>query len=69
MLATFGKGGTIACAVLDVSSSGLGLRTNGPRPLVGDQVTVNGRTGKCVRYFEGGFAIDFSEAPGETDQV
>lgn len=64
VLATYGTGATIACAVIDVSASGLGLRTNGPRPLVGDPVTVSGRTGKCVRYFEGGFAVDFSAGAG-----
>lgn len=63
VVATYGRGGTIACAVLDVSVTGLGLRTNGPRPLLGDAVTINGRTGRCVRYFEGGFAVDFGPSP------
>lgn len=65
VVATYGKGATIACAVMDVSVHGLGLRTNGPRPLLGDAVTVNGRTGRCVRYIEGGFALDFRPAAGE----
>jgi len=60
VVATYGEGAAIVCAVLDVSVNGLGLRTNEPRPLIGDRVTVNGKSGRCVRYIEGGFALDFS---------
>ncbi|MEZ5939058.1 MAG: PilZ domain-containing protein [Hyphomonadaceae bacterium] len=55
----YGEGVTIACAVVDMSVFGIAFRTNGPRPMIGDQVRVGDRTGACVRYIEGGFAIDF----------
>ena len=56
VLATFGKGVPVACTVADVSIFGVALRTTGPRPMIGDAVTVGERTGTCVRYIEGGFA-------------
>lgn len=58
VVATFGKV-SIACAVMDVSIFGVALRTAGPRPMIGDKVTVGERSGTCVRYIEGGFAVDF----------
>jgi hypothetical protein len=45
--------------VADVSIFGVALRTNGPRPMIGDRVQVGERAGTCVRYVEGGFAVDF----------
>lgn len=62
VVVSYGKGMSIACAVLDASVFGLALKTNGPRPLVGDRVTVGDRKGVCVRYIDGGFAIDFRQA-------
>jgi hypothetical protein len=59
VVATFGKGIAIACAVADVSIFGVALKTAGPRPMIGDKVTVGERSGTCVRYIEGGFAVDF----------
>jgi hypothetical protein len=53
------NGVSIACAVADVSIFGVALRTNGPRPMIGDRVQVGERAGTCVRYVEGGFAVDF----------
>ncbi|HVY87544.1 MAG TPA: PilZ domain-containing protein [Hyphomonadaceae bacterium] len=58
VVATFGKI-SIACAVMDVSIFGVALKTAGPRPMIGDKVTVGERSGTCVRYIEGGFAVDF----------
>lgn len=58
-LAIFGNGVTIACAVVDMSIFGVALKTAGPRPMIGDKVAVNGRTGFCIRYIDGGFAVDF----------
>jgi hypothetical protein len=59
VVASFGDGITIACSVIDVSIFGVALKTAGPRPMVGDKVTVGERSGTCVRYVENGFAVDF----------
>lgn len=53
------NGVAIACTVLDMSIFGVALRSNGPRPMLGDRVRLGERTGTCVRYFDGGFALDF----------
>lgn len=58
IVARFG-GNSIACAVADVSIFGVALKTTGPRPMIGDRVQVGERAGTCVRYIEGGFAVDF----------
>lgn len=58
VVAVYG-GVSIACAVVDVSIFGVALRTAGPRPMIGDKVTIGERAGTCVRYIEGGFAVDF----------
>ena len=59
VVATFANGVSVACAVADVSIFGVALKTNGPRPMIGDRVQVGERAGTCVRYVEGGFAVDF----------
>jgi hypothetical protein len=59
VIASFGAGLSIACAVSDVSIFGVALKTTGPRPMIGDKVTVGERAGTCVRYIDGGFAVDF----------
>jgi hypothetical protein len=59
VIATYGAGVSIACAVTDVSLFGVALRTSGPRPLIGERVKVGDRTGTCIRYIDGGFAVDF----------
>jgi hypothetical protein len=53
------NGVSIACTVMDMSIFGVAMKTNGPRPMIGDRVTVGERTGTCVRYIDGGFALDF----------
>ena len=53
------SGVSIACAVADVSIFGVALKTAGPRPMIGDRVQIGERAGTCVRYIEGGFAVDF----------
>ncbi len=55
---------SIACAVADVSIFGVALKTSGPRPMIGDRVQVGERAGTCVRYIEGGFAVDFRTMHG-----
>ncbi len=59
VIVSFGQGISIACAVVDISIFGAALRTNGPRPMLGIKVKVGDRTGTCVRFFDGGFAVDF----------
>lgn len=59
VIAVYGKGVSIACAVADVSLFGVALKTVGPRPMIGDRVQIGERVGACVRYIDGGFAVDF----------
>lgn len=62
VIATFGAGVAVACSVLDMSIFGVALKTAGPRPMLGERVRIGGRSGTCVRYIDGGFAIDFRTA-------
>jgi hypothetical protein len=55
---------SVACAVVDVSIFGVALRTPAPRPMIGDRVQIGERAGTCVRYIEGGFAVDFRTLHG-----
>lgn len=64
VIAIHGKGVSIACAVADVSLFGVALKTAGPRPMIGDRVQIGERAGTCVRYIDGGFAVDFKTAHG-----
>ncbi len=64
VIAVYGKGVSIACAVADVSIFGVALKTAGPRPMIGDRVQIGERAGTCVRYIEGGFAVDFRTLHG-----
>ena len=43
---------------------GLALKTAGPRPMIGDRVKIGERAGTCVRYIDGGFAVDFRTVKG-----
>lgn len=64
VVATYGNGVSIACAMQDMSIFGVALKTVGPRPMIGDKVTLGERSGTCVRYIEGGFAVDFRTMHG-----
>ena len=64
VIAIHGKGVSIACAVSDVSLFGVALKTAGPRPMIGDRVQIGERAGTCVRYIDGGFAVDFRTLHG-----
>lgn len=64
VIAVYGKGSSIACTVADVSIFGVALKTAGPRPMIGDRVQIGERAGTCVRYIEGGFALDFRTQHG-----
>lgn len=50
---------SVPCTVADISVFGVALKSTGGRPLIGAAVKVGGRSGFCVRYIEGGFAVDF----------
>jgi hypothetical protein len=52
-------GVTFACSVVDMSIFGVALKTAGPRPMLGERMRVGERVGIVVRYFDGGFALDF----------
>lgn len=58
------NGVSIACAVSDVSLFGVALKTAGPRPMIGDSVRIGERGGTCIRYIDGGFAVDFRTMDG-----
>jgi hypothetical protein len=64
VIAIHGKGVSIACAIADVSLFGVALKTAGLRPMIGDRVQIEERAGTCVRYIEGGFAVDFRTLHG-----
>ena len=46
------------CEVIDISLSGAGLRAR-VKPSIGSPVTLGRMKGRVVRYFDGGFAIEF----------
>ena len=64
LIAIHGKGEAIACAIAELSLFGVALKTSGPRPMIGDRVQIGERAGTCVRYIEGGFAVDFRTLHG-----
>lgn len=64
VVAIFENGVAVSCAVVDVSIFGVALKTSGPRPMIGEKVTVGERSGTCVRYVDGGFAVDFRTMHG-----
>lgn len=64
VVAIHGNRVSIACAVADVSIFGVALKTAGPRPMIGDRVQLGERAGTCVRYIDGGFAVDFRTLHG-----
>lgn len=65
---TRANGDIVACEVLDLSLSGVSLKTE-VRPPVGEVVLIGQMAGKVVRYHENGIAIEFvnpekGEQPG-----
>ncbi|MEQ1784253.1 MAG: pilus assembly protein PilZ [Hyphomonadaceae bacterium] len=64
VIAVHGNNVSIACAVTDVSLFGVALKSAGPRPMIGDRVQIGERAGTCVRYLDGGFAVDFRTMHG-----
>lgn len=58
---TRANGDIVACEVLDLSLSGVSLKTE-VRPPVGEVVLIGQMAGKVVRYHENGIAIEFVNA-------
>jgi hypothetical protein len=61
---TRANGDSFSCEVLDLSLSGLSLKTE-IRPPIGEIVLIGPTAGRVVRYHENGIAIEFTSPPGE----
>jgi hypothetical protein len=61
---TLSNGETVPCQVLDLSLSGLSLKTN-VRPRVGETVMIGQMSGRVVRHHETGIAIEFAKVQAE----
>lgn len=60
LLVTLENGVAAQCDVVDLSLTGVGLRADGVRPPIGATVKVGRKLGRCTRYFEDGFAVEFT---------
>ena len=60
LLVTFENGVVAQCDVVDLSLTGVGLHTSGPRPHIGAVVKVGKKLGRCARYIDNGFAVEFT---------
>ena len=61
---TRANGDIVACEVLDLSLSGVSLKTD-VRPPMGEVVLIGQMAGRIVRHHENGIAIEFVGAPAE----
>jgi len=61
---TRANGDILACEVVDLSLSGVSLKTDA-RPPLGEVVLIGQMAGKVVRHHESGVAIEFVAPPGE----
>jgi hypothetical protein len=61
---TRANGDILACEVVDLSLSGVSLKTDS-RPPLGEIVLIGQMAGKVVRYHETGIAIEFVGPPSE----
>lgn len=61
---TRANGEMIACEVLDLSLSGVSLKTE-TKPRIGETVVVGQMSGRVVRHHECGIAIEFARAPAQ----
>ncbi len=59
LIATYESGIVAQCNVIDISLLGVALRTSGPRPEIGSRVQIGRKAGRCARYVENGFAVEF----------
>ncbi len=56
---TRANGAVVACEVLDLSLSGLSLKTES-RPLIGEKIMIGQMAGRVVRHHETGIAVEFT---------
>lgn len=61
---TRANGEMIACEVLDLSLSGVSLKT-GTKPRIGETVVVGQMSGRVVRHHDSGIAIEFAKGPAQ----
>lgn len=61
---TRSNGEVVACEVLDLSLSGVALKTQN-RPPIGETVLIGQMSGRIVRYHETGVAIEFDRPSAE----
>jgi len=61
---TLGSGETVACEVLDLSLSGVSLKTD-KKPPIGETVAVGQMSGRVVRHHESGIAVEFGSPAAE----
>ena len=59
---TRSSGQIIACEVLDLSLSGVSLRTE-IKPTIGEVVMIGQMSGRVVRHHESGIGVEFTNAP------
>jgi len=64
---TRANGDIVACEVLDLSLSGVSLKTEAKPPL-GETVLIGQMAGRIVRHHETGVAIEFVGAPATTER-
>ena len=60
LLVTFENGVVSQCDVVDLSLTGVGLKTSGVKPPIGAVVKIGSRLGRCSRYIDNGFAVEFT---------
>ncbi len=59
LMVTYDSGVVAQCDVIDLSITGVALRTSSARPPIGACVRMGAKMGRCARYIEGGFAVEF----------
>ena len=59
---TRSTGETVPCEVLDLSLSGLSVKT-AVKPLIGEVITIGHVSGRVVRHHETGVALEFCSEP------
>jgi hypothetical protein len=61
---TRANGEIIPCEVLDLSLSGVSLKTE-TKPRIGETVVIGQMSGRVARHHESGIAIEFAQAPAQ----
>jgi hypothetical protein len=65
---TRANGEAIACEVLDLSLSGVSLKT-ATKPRIGENVVIGQMSGRVVRHHETGIAIEFASASSPSQKL